>query len=190
MDTIVGNIIAISGSLRSGSLNTKLARAAIAFAPAQCPMELASIRDIPLYDGDVEAAGLPASVVALKDRISKAAGLLIVTPEYNNSMPGVLKNAIDWLTRPAKDIAHVFGGIPFGIVGATPGPGGTRLSQTAWLSVMRQLGVHPFFAKAVYLAHAGDAFDDDGALKDEKLRKVVGGYVEAFTAFVQANKRG
>jgi NAD(P)H-dependent FMN reductase len=185
----VDTILVISGSLRSGSFNTKLAHAASSFAPVSCPFELVSIRDIPLYDGDVEAAGMPAPVVALKDRISKAAGLLLVTPEYNNSVPGVLKNAIDWLSRPAKDIPHVFGGIPFGIIGATPGPGGTRLSQTAWLPVMRQLGVHPFFAKAVYMAQAGDAFDDDGALKDEKMRKIVGGYVEAFTAFVQANRR-
>jgi chromate reductase, NAD(P)H dehydrogenase (quinone) len=185
MDTI----IAISGSLRSGSFNTKLAHAASSFAPSSCPIELVSIRDIPLYDGDVEAAGMPASVVALKARISTAAGLLLVTPEYNNSVPGVLKNAIDWLSRPAKDIPHVFGNIPFGIIGATPGPGGTRLSQTAWLPIMRQLGVHPFFAKAVYLAQAGDVFEDDGAVKDDRLRKVISGYVEAFTAFVQANKR-
>jgi chromate reductase, NAD(P)H dehydrogenase (quinone) len=182
------SIVAISGSLRRASYNTALARAAISFAPAHAPIELLSIRDIPLYDGDVEAEGVPASVVALKQRIAAAPGLLMVTPEYNNSVPGVFKNAIDWLSRPAKDIPHVFGNIPFGIIGATPGPGGTRLSQTAWLPVMRQLGVHPFFAKSVYLANAGDAFVD-GELKDEKLRKVVAGYVEAFTAFVLANQR-
>lgn len=185
MDTI----IAISGSLRAGSYNTALARAAAGFSPADCRIELVSIRDIPLYDGDVEAAGMPAPVEALKQRIAAASGLLLVTPEYNNSVPGVLKNAVDWLTRPPKDMARVFGDLPFGIIGATPGPGGTRLSQTAWLPVMRQLGVRPFFAKAVYLANAREAFDEHGALLDPKLRGVVEAYVAAFVAFVRANAR-
>ncbi len=185
MDTI----IAISGSLRTGSFNTALARAATTFAPADCRIEIEPIRNIPLYDGDVEAKGMPDAVEALKDRIRTASGLLMVTPEYNNSVPGVLKNTIDWLSRPAKDIPRVFGDLPFGIIGATPGPGGTRLSQTAWLPVMRQLGVHPFFGKAVYLANARDVFDESGTLVDPKLKDVVAKYVEAFVAFVRANAR-
>jgi NAD(P)H-dependent FMN reductase len=182
-------IIAISGSLRSGSFNTALARAAIGFAPADCTIELASIRDIPLYDGDVEAQGMPPAVEALKDRIAQAMGVLLVTPEYNNSVPGVLKNAIDWCTRPPKDMARVWNDLPFGIIGATPGPGGTRLSQTAWLPVVRQLGARPFFAKAVYLANARTTFDDAGSLVDEKLREVVQKYVEGFVAFARSNRR-
>jgi chromate reductase, NAD(P)H dehydrogenase (quinone) len=101
----------------------------------------------------------------------------------------VLKNAIDWCTRPPKDIARVFNDIPFGIIGATPGPGGTRLSQTAWLPVVRQIGARPFFAKAVYLANARTTFDDAGNLVDEKLREVVQKYVEGFVAFARANRR-
>jgi chromate reductase len=101
-------IVGISGSLRNGSFNTMLLNAAVKLAPAGTRIEIASIRDIPLYDGDLEAAGIPAPVQALKEKVIAAQGLLIVTPEYNNSMPGVLKNAIDWLTRPASDVPRVF----------------------------------------------------------------------------------
>lgn len=183
-----GVILVISGSLRRASYNTMLGRAAISFA-SKCPIELASIREIPLYDGDVEAQGMPPAVTALKDRIATARGLVLVTPEYNNSVPGVLKNAVDWLTRPGGDIGRVFGELPVGIIGATPGPGGTRLGQTAWLPVLRQLGCHPFFGKSLYVANAGAVFDADGKIIDEKIAKLVGAYVDAFTGVALATSR-
>src|SRR5262245_18675269 len=106
MATIVG----IAGSLRTGSFNGALLRAAREVAPAGTDLAIASIADIPLYDGDAEAAqGIPAAVAALKEQISAADGLLLATPEYNNSVPGVLKNAVDWLSRPPRDIPRVFG---------------------------------------------------------------------------------
>jgi NAD(P)H-dependent FMN reductase len=181
-------ILAISGSLRRASYNTMLARAAASLA-SRCPIELVSIRDIPLYDGDLEAEGIPASVTAIKDRIAGARGLLLVTPEYNNSLPGVLKNALDWMTRPSSDIGRVFGGLPIGLMGATPGPGGTRLAQTAWLPVLRQLGCHPFFAKSLYVSSAASVFDAEGNVVDEKIRKLLAGYVEAFTEVALATTR-
>src|SRR5215211_3945324 len=142
MTTIVG----LSGSLRRSSFNSSLLRVAAELAPVDTRVEIASIRDIPLYDGDVEAeSGIPAPVGQLKDRIAGADGLLLVTPEYNNSIPGVFKNAIDWLTRPPADIARVFGGRPVAVMGATPGPGGTILAQAAWLPVLRTLGTLPWF---------------------------------------------
>src|SRR5438552_943034 len=101
-------------------------------AAAHAPLEVASIAGIPLYDGDVEAAGAPPAVTALKDRLAAAKGLLLVTPEYNNSIPGTFKNAIDWLTRPSADIPRVWHGLVTGVMGATPGPGGTALAQAAW----------------------------------------------------------
>src|SRR5262245_57746832 len=105
MVTIVG----LSGSLRRGSFNSALLRAAATLVPAGAEITIASIREIPLYDGEVEEReGIPPAVGALKDAIAAAAGLLIATPEYNNSLPGVLKNAIDWLTRPTSDIKRVF----------------------------------------------------------------------------------
>jgi NAD(P)H-dependent FMN reductase len=182
MTTLIG----LSGSLRRGSYNTALLRTAATLAPAGSTIEIASIRDIPLYDGDLEAEhGIPAPVTALKDRIAAADGLLLVTPEYNNSIPGVFKNAIDWLTRPAEDIARVFGGKPVGIIGATPGGMGTTFSQTAWLPVLRTLGTRAFFGKTLYVSGAGKVFDAGGQLTDAALRERLRAYVEAFVAFVK-----
>jgi chromate reductase len=181
MNTIVG----ISGSLRKGSYNSALLRAAIELAPAELRIEVGSIHDIPLYDGDVEAAsGIPSAVAALKDRIAAADGLLLVTPEYNQSLPGVFKNAIDWLSRPGQDIARVFGDKPVGIIGATPGAGGTRLSQTAWLPVLRTLGTRPWFGKQLYVASAGKVFDAGGKLVDPTIKQLLGEYLVGFTRFV------
>src|SRR5437588_10028349 len=137
MITIVG----FAGSLRQGSYNAELLRGVGAMMPAESELQEASIREFPLYDGDDEAAhGVPPAVTALKDAIAAAGGLLLVTPEYNNSIPGVAKNAIDWLSRPPSDIARVFGGKPVAIAGASPGGFGTVLSQNAWLPVFRTLG--------------------------------------------------
>lgn len=106
-------IIGISGSLRQGSYNSSLLRAAAELSPTPVVVEIASIRGIPLYDGDVEAeSGIPEPVRLLKDKIAAASGLLIVTPEYNSSIPGVLKNALDWLSRPGDDLQRVFGNRP------------------------------------------------------------------------------
>lgn len=146
------------------------------------------IMDIKMPDMDgIEAAqGVPAPVAELKDRIADADALLLVTPEYNNSVPGPLKNAIDWLSRPGSDIARVFGDKPTGLIGASPGPGGTRLAQVAWLPVLRLLGTRPWFGKSVYVADAGKAFDAEGALVDERLRGVLAAYLQGFAAFAAA----
>lgn len=181
MSTIVG----IAGSLRRGSYNLSLLRAAAELAPDGVEVDVASIRGIPLYDADREAEeGVPSVVEELKDRIAAADGLLLVTPEYNNSMPGVFKNAIDWLTRPPKDIGRVFRGKPVALMGATPGRGGTVLSQTAWLQVFRTLGMRPWFGKLVYVRGAGDVFDDEGRLVDEDLRERLRECMAGFAEFV------
>src|SRR5690349_8103680 len=114
----MATILGISGALRHGSFNAALLRAAVELAPAGLTIEVASIRDFPLYDGDLEAGpGVPEAVRAVKERIAVADGLLLVTPEYNNSIPGVFKNAIDWLSRPPKDAPRVFGGRPVTLMG-------------------------------------------------------------------------
>lgn len=182
MTTIIG----IAGSLRQSSVNAALLRAAAAAAPAGCTVDIASIRGIPLYDGDVEAAaGVPDVVETLKDRMAAADGLLLVTPEYNNSIPGVFKNAIDWLSRPSQDIPRVFGGRPVALMGATPGGMGTVHAQTAWLPVFRALGLQPCFGTLLYVSGAHKVFDASGTLLDENIRERLQRYMTEFVAFVQ-----
>jgi len=181
MSTVIG----ISGALRRGSFNTALLREAAELAPAELRIEIASIREIPLYDGDLEAErGVPEPVRELKDRIAAAAGLLLVTPEYNNSIPGVFKNAIDWLSRPAADIPRVFGDRPVALMGATLGRGGTLLAQTAWLPVLRTLGVRPWFGPRLLIGSANRVFDETGRLVDEQVRSQLRSFIAGFAAFV------
>src|SRR5215470_7466133 len=183
-DTIT--ILGMAGSLRQGSFNAALLRAAAAAAPAGCTVHIASIREIPLYDGDVEAAaGIPVVVEALKDRVAAADGLLLVTPEYNNSIPGVFKNTIDWLSRPPQDIPRVFGGRPVALMGATPGGLGTVHAQTAWLPVLRFLGMQPWFGTMLYVSSAHTVFDASGTLLDAQIRERLQSYMNGFVAFVQ-----
>ncbi|CAH0189771.1 NADPH-dependent FMN reductase [Roseomonas sp. CECT 9278] len=180
-------IVGLSGSLRGGSLNTALLKAAQGLMPPGARLDVATLQGIPLYDGDLEAAqGLPAAVTALKDRIAAAQGLLLVTPEYNNGIPGVFKNAIDWLSRPSSDIARVFGGRPVGLIGASPGGFGTMLAQNAWLPVLRTLGTELWTGGRLMVSRAGGVFDAGGALTDAAVEKQLRGYMEGFTAYVAA----
>lgn len=181
MHTILG----IPGSLRRGSYNAALLRAAVEVAPEGLRLELASLNGIPLYDGDLEAQeGIPTAVAALKDRVAAARALILATPEYNNSIPGVFKNAIDWLSRPPKDIARVFRDKPVAILGATPGPGGTQLAQAAWLPVLRTLGTRPWFGKKLYVSSAAQAFDESGKLVDARVREELTAFLKGFQDFV------
>lgn len=178
-------IVALAGSLRSGSYNRALLRAAAELAPAGCTIEIGSLAGIPLDDGDLEATqGLPEAVRQLKERIATADGLLLASPEYNHSIPGVLKNALDWLSRPPRDIPAVFGDRPVALCGASSGAGGTRLAQAAWLPVFRALGLRIFTSKQLYVTHAGQVFDADGRLIDEETRKRATGFLEAFVRFI------
>ena len=178
------NIVGIAGSIRRGSYNAALLRAAASLAPPGCEVEIASIRGIPLYDGDVEATeGVPDTVKDLKERIATADGLLLVTPEYNNSIPGVFKNAIDWLSRPASDIARVFADRPVALVGATPGRGGTMLSQAAWLQVLRALGVRFWAGPRTLVPGADKVFDEEGRLVDDQVRRQLEAFMAGFARF-------
>jgi NAD(P)H-dependent FMN reductase len=177
-------IVAISGSVRRKSFNTMLLRAVIAAAPLGTTVQSASIADIPLYNGDVEAeSGVPESVRALKDQIAAGDALLLVTPEYNNSLPGVFKNAIDWASRPNTDVRRVFGGRPVGVIGATPGGGGTILAQAAWLPVFRTLGMVPYFGVRVIVSGAARVFDDQGSVQDPAVQGQIEKYVAGFAEF-------
>jgi chromate reductase, NAD(P)H dehydrogenase (quinone) len=181
-------IVGLAGSVRRGSLNAALLRAAAEVAPAGVRVEIASIAGIPLYDGDVEqSTGVPAPAAVLKDRIAAAQGLLLVTPEYNNGIPGVFKNAIDWLTRPPADIRRVFGNKPTGVIGASRGRSGTLLAQTAWLPVLRVLGTHAYLAKSLYLGGADVLFDGELRLVDAPTRQRLTDYMAGFAAFLRSS---
>lgn len=184
-------LVGLSGSLRAGSLNSALLRAAQGAMPPGARLEIRSIASIPLYDGDLEReAGLPEAVASLKEAIVAADGLLIATPEYNNSMPGVLKNAVDWLSRPASDIARVFGGKPVAMMGASPGSYGTILSQNAWLPIWRTLGAELWSGRKLMLARAGSAFGEDGRLADPETAQRLATFLEGFAAFAEARRPG
>jgi NAD(P)H-dependent FMN reductase len=182
-------IVGVAGSLRKASYNAGLLRAAAEAAPAGCSVQIETIRGIPLYDADLEASeGVPQAVAELKDRIAAADGLLLATPEYNNSIPGVFKNAVDWLTRPPEDRFRVFKERPVGVMGATPGNFGTAFSQYAWLPTLRVLGAQVWSGAMMWVSGAESKFDDSGNLVDEKTRAAVARYMTGFADFVR-NRR-
>ena len=181
------HLVGLSGSLRRASFNRGLIRAAAELLPAGTTLDILSLEGIPLYNGDEEAAsGLPPAVVALKDAIARADGLVLATPEYNNGIPGVFKNAIDWASRPSGDIAKVFGNKPVALLGASPGGFGTVLAQEAWLSVLRTLGTKPWFGGRLPVSRAGDHFNADGDLIDEAVRERLKAFVAGFVGFIRS----
>ena len=183
-------VMGLSGSLRRGSYNAAVLRAAGSLMPSDSELRIESIAGIPLYDGDDEAAhGVPDLVSRLKDAITAADGLLLVTPEYNNSIPGVAKNAIDWFSRPSRDIARVFGGKPVAIAGASPGGFGTILSQNAWLPVFRTLGADLWSGGRLLVSRAGQVIDANGEINDAATRDNIRKFMAGFVAYVHGRKQ-
>lgn len=181
-------LLALSGSLRQGSLNTALLRAAAGLCPAGVRLELRTLHGIPLYDGDVEAQGLPSAVSELRAAIQAADGLLIATPEYNNSIPGVLKNGLDWLSRPPAEGRETFSGKPTAVLGATPGGFGTVQSQDALLSVLRAFQVKMWFGGRLMVSKANTLFDAEGQLQDEALKTQLREFLAGFAAQIQGSR--
>ena len=184
-------ILGISGSLRKQSFNTALLRAAQAGAGDDIQIEAATLHGVPLYDGDLEQReGTPVAVKALKEQILAGDGLLLVSPEYNNGIPGVFKNAIDWLSRPTPGLPDVLRDRPVAVIGASPGGFGTILGQTHWLPVLRMLGMRHWSGPRLAVSRASSAFTTDGTIQDEAVRKQLTDFVEAFARFVASSRTG
>lgn len=180
-------LLGISGSLRAKSFNTALLRAVQASAVEGVQLEAATLHGVPLYDGDEEQKhGTPEAVRVLKERILASDGLLLVTPEYNNGVPGVFKNAVDWLSRPTPGFADVFKDRPVAVIGASPGAFGTILSQNHWLPVLRALGVRYWSGGRLMVSRASTVFADDGTLLDSTIRSQIETYIAGYSAYVKA----
>ncbi|WP_126976430.1 NADPH-dependent FMN reductase [Frigidibacter oleivorans] len=178
-------ILGLSGSLRAASFNTGLLRAAAEAAPEGVTLDARTLQGVPLYDGDLERdAGVPPAVAALKEALAEADGLLLVTPEYNNGIPGVFKNAIDWMSRPPGG-TDLFRGKPVAVIGASPGGFGTMLAQNMWLPVLRTLGSRPWFEGRLMVSRAGGLFDAGGNLTDAETQQRLAAFVAGFAGFVR-----
>lgn len=183
----VTRILAISGSLRERSYNRALLRAAEELAPAGVEIEEFDLSPIPFYDGDVEAAGDPEPVADLKGAVAEADALLIATPEYNRGTSGVLKNAIDWLSRPA--LASVLRWKPVAVMGASTGRGGTRRAQQQVRDALLYPGAIVIDEPEVALPVAWEHFGEDGRLVDERTRESISTLLEALAVAPRAQER-
>ncbi len=172
-------VLGISGSLRKGSFNTSLLRAAIEIAEAEklpIRFDVADIGTLPLYNDDVYAAGIPEPVKKLRDAIGAADAILFVTPEYNFSMPGVLKNAIDWASRPPS---QPFADKPFAVMGASGGLSGTMRAQYHLRQTAVFLDMHALNKPEIFVRNSKSVFDADGKLLDATTRKLVADQLRA-----------
>lgn len=174
-------VLGISGSLRQGSFNTATLRAAQELVPDGMAVETAEIGDIPLYNDDVRQQGYPPVVEELRRRVRQADGLLLVTPEYNYSIPGVLKNAIDWVSRPPE---QPFDGKPVAIMGASPGAMGSARAQYHLRQCFVFLNGYVLNRPEVMITAAATKFDDAGRLTDQATRDFIAAALIAFKAWI------
>jgi chromate reductase, NAD(P)H dehydrogenase (quinone) len=176
------HILGIAGSLRKGSFNRAALRAAQQLAPEGASIESFDLEGIPLFNQDLEAQ-VPARVAELKAKVRAADAVLLVTPEYNYSIPGVLKNAIDWGSRPPVD--NCWNGKPVAIMGASPGRLGTARAQSHLRQVFVFLNMFPVNQPEVLISSARDKFDAEGNLKDEDTKKFIRQLLEALVSWTQ-----
>jgi chromate reductase len=163
--------LGVAGSLRRGSHNRGLIRAAVEVAPAGVDVVQFELADIPMFNADVEIDGDPPAVAAFKRAIAAADGLVIATPEYNHCVPGVLKNAIDWASRPARRSALT--GKPVAIMGASSGRGGTARAQAHLRDGLAYTNGFVLPLPEVLVGLSGDRFDEEGNLTDEATRQEI-----------------
>lgn len=181
-------VLGFAGSLRKGSYNRALLRAAVDLAPPTMSVRVFDLEGIPLYDRDVEKEGLPPRVAEFHEAIAQADALLIATPEYQHGVPGVLKNAIDWASRPPGEAPIL--GMPAAIMGATPGMWGTARAQVQLRQVLVYNDCQAVLKPEVLVAKAGERFDEDGRLVHEATRGFVTQLLENLGVLVHQTGRG
>jgi chromate reductase len=181
-------ILGFAGSLRAGSYNRALLRAAVELAPGDMAIEVFDLIEVPLYNGDVEAQGDPEGVARFKQAMRDADGVLMVTPEYNHGVPGVMKNAVDWASRPPKGapLEHK----PVGIIGASPGMTGSARGQSQLRQAFEFTNSYCMPQPEILVFRAHEKFDGEGRLTDEATAKFLGQYLVAFAAWVRRLKGG
>jgi chromate reductase len=178
------NVCGIAGSLRKSSFNRSLLHAAVKLAPEGMAIAIFDrLGDVPLYNADVEAAGDPEAVIALKEAIRQSDALLIATPEYNYGVPGVLKNAIDWASRPPS--SSVLAGKPTALVGASPGRTGTARAQLALRQSFVFTQTPVLLGPELLVGEAHKKFAGDGTLSDEQTAKFLRALLERFLQWVE-----
>ncbi len=181
------HILGISGSLRTGSYNTKALKAAQSLVPAGVELDIYTLHDIPLYNADVEKEGIPASVAAFREAVVAADAVLICAPEYNYSISGVLKNALDWLSRSGGKPLE---GKAVAIMGASPGRLGTVRAQYHLRQVLVDFEACVLNKPEVMIAKAHAAFDEIGSFADERTADIVQRQLQALVDFAGLLERG
>jgi chromate reductase len=176
------NVVGFAGSLRRASYNRALLRAATELAPPALHIVVHELDGIPLYNGDLEAAGAPPSVMQLREAIRAADGLLIATPEYNHGVPGVLKNTIDWLSRPPRE--SVLNGKVAAVMGASPGVAGTARGQSQLRQSFVFTNTYALLQPEVLVGHAHEKFDGDGRLVHQATRDFLETFLQRFADLI------
>jgi chromate reductase len=184
MDT--QHISIIIGSLRKSSINRSVARALAALSVPGMELTVLEIADIPLYNQDLESA-FPAAVAVLKTKIRSSDGLIVVTPEYNRSIPGVLKNAIDWTSRPYGD--NAWAGKPVGVMGASMSPLGSALGQSHLKEVLTYLDTHVLGQPEIYIGSFKEKTDTEGNITDVKTKEFLKTFLIKFQGHVAHFKK-
>lgn len=176
------NVLFIHGSLREGSINKALGIAAQELVPEGMSVELCGVGDLPLYNEDLEKESFPAEAASFKEKIASADGVIIATPEFNRGMPGVLKNALDWSSRPSGE--HPWGGKPVAVLGASSGPRGTIVAQYDVKRIMNYFGAN-LMGQPEFYTDNSDKKIEDGVLRDEKTREYLRRFLAAFSEYAQ-----
>lgn len=180
-------VVGIAGSLRRASYNRALLCAAQQLAPPSLRIEIEELDDLPIFNADLDGASPPEAVARLRQAVQAADGLLLVTPEYNHGVPGVMKNAIDWLSQPLRE--SVLDGKPTALMGASTGLAGTARGQSQLRQAFVLTNTPAMLRPEVLVGRAQDKFDATGRLTDEGTRRFVASFLEQFAVWIRREQR-